>query len=166
MRSGVGGHHLLKRSLTVLACGLLVGTLFWAAGVPRHPGTTEVPRDSPSPAEMRRSGVYVMSEAARAPASAPAPRRRDERAAQAPPLPFSYLGKVIEDGATTIVLHADGRTYKVRRPGPLDARYLVESIFDDRIVIRYLPLGIAEVLPLSARQDEVPPGLRAQYPQD
>jgi hypothetical protein len=71
---------------------------------------------------------------------------------QAPPVPFSFLGKITEDGETKVVLYRGGRTLTVRHAGPLDDQYQVDEIHDDRLVLRYLPLGVQQVLGLSSQQ--------------
>ncbi|HEX6363684.1 MAG TPA: hypothetical protein VFZ93_12040, partial [Albitalea sp.] len=68
---------------------------------------------------------------------------------QAPPLPFTYLGKWVEDGRTTVFLGRSGQPVAVRGVGRLDGTYAVESIDDRRIVLKYLPLGTLQALSLS-----------------
>jgi hypothetical protein len=71
---------------------------------------------------------------------------------QAPPVPFLFLGKITEGGETQIVLYRGGRTSTVRHAGPLDDQYQVDEIHDDRLVLRYLPSGVQQVLGLSSQQ--------------
>jgi hypothetical protein len=71
-------------------------------------------------------------------------------APQAPPLPFSYVGKWTEDGRTIVFLARGGNNVAVRGPGKLDDAYAVESIDDKQMVMKYLPLGKPQVLSLVA----------------
>lgn len=67
---------------------------------------------------------------------------------QAPPLPFSYVGRWTQDRRTVVVLSRGGQHVAVPGPGRLDEIYAVESVDDKRLVMTYLPLGIRQVLPL------------------
>jgi hypothetical protein len=66
---------------------------------------------------------------------------------QAPPLPYQYLGRWIEKGDTLVYLARQDRNYLARLGQTLDGTYRIESISDDRLVLRYLPLGTAQILP-------------------
>ena len=67
---------------------------------------------------------------------------------QAPPLPFAYLGKLVEDTTTTVFLARQDRNYIVRAGDTIDGTYRVERIGDDGLVLTYLPLKIQQTLPL------------------
>jgi hypothetical protein len=75
---------------------------------------------------------------------------------QAPPLPFTYVGKWIENGQTTVFLARGGNNVAVRGVGKLDDTYAVESIDDKRMVLKYLPLNQPQVLSLVAPQAGAP----------
>lgn len=81
-------------------------------------------------------------------AQAPAPPPPPPAPPQAPPLPFTYLGKWTEQGQTTVYLARGERHVAVRGPGKLDESYTVESIDERQIVLNYVPLGIRQALPL------------------
>jgi hypothetical protein len=160
----------LRRGSILLACGILLALLFrlvelggapTSGGALRGAGPTEP--SSPSHA----SGVFAMAptHAGAEPAFPPVHRPAVASTPQAPALPFSFLGKITEGGATTILLHASGRTFKVRGAGPLDERYSVDEIKDDHMVIRYLPLETRQVLELESRRYS-PNDSAAEYPQD
>lgn len=68
----------------------------------------------------------------------------------APPLPFTYVGKWLERGETIVVLARDRQHYIVHAGENLDGTYVLESIDNDRLVIRYLPLNVAQVLSFSS----------------
>lgn len=69
---------------------------------------------------------------------------------QAPPLPFTYVGRWIERGETTVMLSRGGRNYTAREGEKIDPAYLLERIESDRLVFRYVPLDQAQVLPFEA----------------
>jgi hypothetical protein len=69
---------------------------------------------------------------------------------QAPPLPFAYLGKLVDGEQTTVFLAASDRNYVARAGDTLDGRYRVESIAEDGLALTYLPLGTKQVLPFAA----------------
>lgn len=82
-----------------------------------------------------------------APAAAPVPATQapspaaTARAATAA-LPFTYIGRWQEKGMTVVYLQENGqRVVQVRGPGPLNDRFAVESIADDRMVLRSQPGG-------------------------
>jgi hypothetical protein len=67
-----------------------------------------------------------------------------------PPLPFVYIGKVTQDGRTTVYLSRDQFSYAARAGENLDNEYRVDAIEDNRILLTYLPLGIQRVLSFSS----------------
>lgn len=95
------------------------GSLFWA------PSREQIaPRDPPR--------------AAAAPSSVQAP--------QAPPLPFTYLGRIKSGGATTVFLARQNRESVARVGDILDDTYRVERIDESRVFLVYLPLGTQQAL--------------------
>jgi hypothetical protein len=58
----------------------------------------------------------------------------------APPLPFTYMGKVVEDGTETVFLTRDDRSYAVKSGETLDGVYRVEKIAPSSVTFTYLPL--------------------------
>jgi len=93
-----------------------------------------------------------------APAPDPeAPRRRlPAPPPQAPPLPFAYMGKLVEDAATTVFLSRQDRNYVVRAGDTIDGTYRVERIAEDALVVTYLPLKIQQALPFTATATAAP----------
>jgi hypothetical protein len=69
---------------------------------------------------------------------------------QAPPLPFTYFGKLVDDEKTTVFLARLDRNYIVRLGDTLDGTYRVASIEEDGVALTYLPLGITQTLPFAA----------------
>jgi hypothetical protein len=72
----------------------------------------------------------------------PPPARR------APPLPFTYLGKAVEQGKVTVFLSLGDNTYIARVGDTLDGKYRVERVDERMVVFRYLPLGQRQQLAL------------------
>ncbi len=87
---------------------------------------------------------------------------------EAPPLPFTYLGKLIDGETATVFLARQDRNYVVRPGDTLDGTYRVEKIEDDRLALTYLPLGTAQTLAFAAAPPAptaLPrPGTRARKP--
>lgn len=92
-----------------------------------------------------------------APKSFAAPAPAGARAANAPPqkpsappLPFRYLGKVIEDGKLSIFLARDDKSYSVASPQALDHEYRVDKVSETSVTFTYLPLRAKQTLDIPA----------------
>jgi len=164
----------LRRSLIVLASGALLGLVvcmldaMWIS-FPAVDSVQSVTRAAQGAAasDAVRRGVFAMTAAPKRPHIAATPvAPAVSRQPQEPEFPFSFLGKVTEDGEATILLYGAGRTLKVRHAGPLDMRYVVDDILDDRLIVRDLASGTRHVVELASRQYAVPGSLRGEYPQD
>jgi len=76
-----------------------------------------------------------------------APRVAEKPAAPtAPPLPYTYFGRMTEDGKLYVFLQRGERSYTVKRGDVLDTQYRVEEITPGALVITYLPLKQRQVL--------------------
>lgn len=64
----------------------------------------------------------------------------------APPLPFVFLGKKLEDGHWQVFLGQDDRTYIVRENEAIDGLYRVEAIRLPAMTLTYLPLRQRQTL--------------------
>jgi hypothetical protein len=80
---------------------------------------------------------------------------------QAPPIPFAYMGKLVEDATTTVFLARQDRNYIVRAGDTIDGTYRVEKIGDDALELVYLPLKARQTLPFTAAAAPVPAGAGA-----
>lgn len=69
----------------------------------------------------------------------------------APALPFTYLGRMVEENNTVLFLSKQDQSYSVKVAGIIDKNYRVESINDDQVVFTYLPLNIQQTLSISRR---------------
>jgi hypothetical protein len=69
----------------------------------------------------------------------------------APPVPFRYLGKIV-DGERTAVFLARNEEHFLAVPGAtLAGQYRVEDITSTAITLVYLPLGTRQSVPIPAR---------------
>jgi hypothetical protein len=66
---------------------------------------------------------------------------------QAPPLPFTYVGRLVEDRDTTVFL-ASGERNLIVKPGEvIDNLYKLEEVGERALVLTYLPLSQRQSLP-------------------
>ena len=82
-----------------------------------------------------------------APAAAQAPA-----APQVPPLPFTYLGKVIEDGRLSVFLGRGEDSFSVQsgKRLKLDGEYRVDKVTQTSVVFTYLPMNAKQTLDIPA----------------
>lgn len=64
----------------------------------------------------------------------------------APPLPFKYIGKSLQDGVWEIYLARNDRTYLVRDGATIDGAYRVDAIRPPTLTLTYLPLDQVQQL--------------------
>ena len=84
-----------------------------------------------------------------APAQAPQPQGA-AAAAAAPPLPFFYLGKMIEDGKLAVFLGRDERNYSVHSGQKLDNEYRVDKVTENSVTFTHLPSKTKQTLDIPA----------------
>lgn len=92
----------------------------------------------------RRS--FAPAPAAAAPAAAP------EAPPQAPQLPFTYLGKVIEDGKLSVFLARGDDSFSLAagKRQKLDDQYRVDKVTETQVVFTYLPMNTKQTLDIPA----------------
>lgn len=71
---------------------------------------------------------------------------------KAPPLPFQYLGKVMEDGETRVFLVRQGRHLIARIGDSVEGDYRVEGIDGGRLIFLYQPLKERQFLDIGNDQ--------------
>lgn len=71
---------------------------------------------------------------------------------KAPPLPFQYLGKVVEEGRTKVFLVRQGQHLIVHEGDVVDDNYAVLQIAGGQIVIEYRPLQERQTLAIGSAQ--------------
>jgi hypothetical protein len=65
----------------------------------------------------------------------------------APPLPFSFLGRIQDDsGTTTLFLSDNVQVHLVHTGDKINNTYSVDGIEDGKLVLTYLPLNIKQYL--------------------
>jgi hypothetical protein len=95
----------------------------------------------PAPKAVKRP---IALPAAELPAPPPPPP-------QAPPLPFSYLGKLAEGDATTVFLTMGERNLVVKPGDVIDNNYRLEEVNDTAVVLTYLPLTVKQTIPIGTK---------------
>lgn len=68
---------------------------------------------------------------------------------EAPPLPYTYIGRLIEHGKTAVFLIIQDRVAIARVGDTLDGRYRIEAINERAVTFNYLPLEIRQQLVLT-----------------
>jgi hypothetical protein len=104
--------------------------------------TEEEQENRPAVDPFARRSFAPQQQAADAPAS-PAKRA-------APPLPFRYVGKAIEDGKLAVFLQRGEDSYSVQRGQKLDNEYRVDQVSETKVVFTYLPLKAKQTLDIPA----------------
>lgn len=84
----------------------------------------------------------------------PAPVRPVAARREAPPLPFTYLGQMIDQGKTTVFVTRGEDHYGLQPGLVIDDAYQVERITDSQVTFVYVPLGIRQVLPVPSLKAE------------
>jgi hypothetical protein len=65
---------------------------------------------------------------------------------QAPPLPFTYMGRLDEDQDTTVFLTAGDRNLVVKPGDVIDNTYKLEQVTQSTVVLTYLPMNQKQTL--------------------
>jgi hypothetical protein len=67
-----------------------------------------------------------------------------------PPLPFKYLGKLIEDGGTQVFLEQGGRGLTAKTGEVIGGIYRVGEITATQMTLVYLPLDMEQQLAIGS----------------
>jgi hypothetical protein len=65
---------------------------------------------------------------------------------QAPPLPFTYMGKLIDEGRIVLFLTHGDHNLIVRQGDTIDGTWRVDAVTEQRLSLTYLPLKQKQVL--------------------
>jgi hypothetical protein len=65
-----------------------------------------------------------------------------------PPLPFRYIGHMVEDGKTTLFLAAGDEPIMARVGEKVASQWRLEKVTEQEVVLTYLPLKKKQSLPL------------------
>ncbi|HEX4928035.1 MAG TPA: hypothetical protein VFV74_08560 [Burkholderiales bacterium] len=142
---------------------VVVGSLASVVAGRERP-TLELPPPRPQPRTAVIEGLDLERLAVRAEAPAAEAKKVDPFASRsaaepvpgvptpptkptAPPLPFRYLGKMIEDGKLNVFLARGDESLSVRA-GSRIGEYRVDKVNDHEVVFTYLPLKTKQRLPL------------------
>jgi hypothetical protein len=83
-----------------------------------------------------------------------APQAAQAAAPEAPPLPFRYVGKMIEDGKLAVFLSRGEDSYSVhagqKRGQKIDEQYRVDKVTETSVTFTYLPLKTKQTLDIPA----------------
>ncbi len=71
-------------------------------------------------------------------------------APRAPPLQFSYFGRMVEGGKTVVFLSQGNRDYAVKQGETILGTYRIDEIGKDALVMTYLPLEQQQTLMIEA----------------
>ena len=69
---------------------------------------------------------------------------------QAPPLPFRYVGRLVQNGRTEVLLMRGALLHSITEGDEIDGEYRVERITGATIRFIYLPARVAQSLDLAA----------------
>lgn len=79
----------------------------------------------------------------------------------APPLPYRFAGKLVQDGKLQVFLSRGETAIPIKQGEILDGTYRVEAIGEDRITVVYLPLGHKENIPVNSALQTAGAGVAA-----
>jgi hypothetical protein len=165
-------YPFVRRALLACALALTLAAVRWAGGEDPSPvaaATNEdmprtqvaVLRAAPSVTEddidlsrlkrpQQAAAVADPFAVPQAPAPARAPEARPKPAA--PPLPYTFFGRMVEGNATRVFLARGELTFAVSAGDTLDGLYRVEQVTDKAVALTYLPLGITQNLDIGTIQ--------------
>jgi hypothetical protein len=121
-----------------------------AAGAAKGVGTNGVPalldldRLEARKAGDMKADLFASRSWYVAPPAPPPPKPK------APPLPFTYAGRLIDDGRTTVFLSRQGRNQLVNPGDLIENTWRVEAIGTTTMTLIYLPLNESQTLALGA----------------
>lgn len=76
--------------------------------------------------------------------------QRSAGVSEPPPVPFTYMGKMLEDGETVVFLTRGDRNYLARKGATLDGQYRVDAIGPRTMVLTYLPAKVKQSLAIGS----------------
>jgi hypothetical protein len=78
------------------------------------------------------------------------PAAQTAPSAGAPPLPFRYVGRLVQNGRAEVLLMRGGMLHSIAEGDEIDGEYRVERITGAAIQFTYLPGQIRQTLDLTA----------------
>jgi hypothetical protein len=95
-------------------------------------------------------GVFMGQNWNPPPPPPPPPSNTPPPPPMAPPMPFTYIGKALADGAWEVFLARGDKTYSVRVQTVIDGTYRVERIAPPVMSVTYLPLNQQQQMNIGA----------------
>ncbi len=95
-------------------------------------------------------GVFLGQNWNPPPPPPPPPSKTPPPPPVAPPMPFTYIGKALADGAWEVFLARGDKTYSVRVQTVIDGTYRVEKIAPPMMSLTYLPLNQQQQMNIGA----------------
>ncbi|WP_131038198.1 hypothetical protein [Pseudomonas jilinensis] len=88
-----------------------------------------------------------------APVAAPAVRPQVAAPVQmaAPPMPYRFIGRMVDDGQLKVFLLRDDTLYVVSPGDVIDGLYRVEGLVGDQLQLLYLPMDLSQSLTVGSR---------------
>jgi hypothetical protein len=123
--------------------------------LPANAATVQAKRSGDAPASLRLSDAKIEVRRApfpEAPGDPFAARSWTPRVAEkpapptAPALPYTYFGRMTEDGKLYVFLQRGERSYTVKTGDLLDQQYRIDNITPNAVVLTYLPLMERQLL--------------------
>jgi hypothetical protein len=111
----------------------------------QRPRALDPDGDPFGPRSFRPAPPKVSPQAAQAALAVPLPPPPPP---QAPPLPFTYMGRLSEDRDTTVFLTLGDRNLVVKPGDTIDNTYKVEEVGESAVVLTYLPMNQRQTLPI------------------
>lgn len=113
---------------------------------PKQPETlaTILPLRPRTPSEIKTTDAFASRDWT--PPPPPPPPPPPQPPPQAPPLPFTYIGKQLEDDGWVVFLARQDRTYVVRAGEVIESAYKVDIVMPPVLTLTYLPLTQAQTL--------------------
>lgn len=71
----------------------------------------------------------------------------------APPLPFAYLGKLVDGSEIAVFLARGDQNHSVRAGDVVDSTYRVDQVGENAVVFTYIPLDIKQTLTVGGQID-------------
>jgi hypothetical protein len=75
-----------------------------------------------------------------------------EETPSAPPLPFTYIGKKLEQGVWEVFLNLGDKTLVASAGSTIENLYRVDEIIPPHLTMTYLPLGVSQSLSIGESQ--------------
>jgi hypothetical protein len=117
------------------------------AGEPREGGEIDLEKLKQRPVATDFGEMFP----ARQPELPPEMKRKPEPP-RAPPLPFQFFGRMVENGTTMVFLNRQDDVFAVKAGDTIGNTYRVEEINGSEIVLTYLPLKQRQTLPIGSIQ--------------